>query len=235
MIICTSIGLSSLTGFADSKPTGHNVLYLEVFVGMEENGKGSKAEFDPLNKEIYATETIRWYNPTPGALIPHTVTFISNQSSPLLKSKIMETAMKINSSNAQTLNTSLAKLHNNSMAETSYGNDSYADFDSRSVLFPSAINSSDLNLPDNHISYLDPNGHRIFNGAIYNVTNDIGYLNSGLIWSEGVNTYTFPKVNSFIVTFMKPGVYHYLCLIHPEIKGTITVKPFSNIFITKLK
>jgi hypothetical protein len=84
-----------------------------------------------------------------------------------------------------------------------------------------------INSSDPVVSYLNPNGHEFFKGTVYNFTGNTTYLNSGLIWAGGVIPDGFPKVNSFIVTFMKPGTYHYQCLIHPEMRGTITVKPLT--------
>jgi hypothetical protein len=95
-------------------------------------------------------------------------------------------------------------------------------FDSTSLLFPSVINSSDL-----LVSCLNPNGHELFKGSVYNFTDDTTYLNSGLIWAGGVIPNGFPKMNFFIVTFMKPGTYHYQCLIYPEMRGIITARPLS--------
>lgn len=62
-------------------------------------------------------------------------------------------------------------------------------------------------------------------GAQYNMTGEEAYLNSGLIWGGGIIPDKFPKINSFIVTFLNPGIYQYQCLIYPDIKGTIVVKP----------
>ena len=64
-----------------------------------------------------------------------------------------------------------------------------------------------------------------FRGAEYNLTGDETYLNSGLIWAENVIPNGFPKINSFIVTHHKYRTCRYQCLIYPEMKGTITVKP----------
>jgi hypothetical protein len=107
-------------------------------------------------------------------------------------------------------------LNNSTLNENENRN---LSFDVRLLVFPSVINSSDP-----VVSYL---GHELFKGAVYNFTGDTTYLNSGLIWAGGVIPDGFPKVNSFIVTFMKPGTYHYQCLIYPEMRGTITAKPLS--------
>ena len=113
----------------------------------------------------------------------------------------------------------MIKLNNSTWNENDNRN---LSFDARSLVFPSVINSSDP-----VFSYLNPDGHELFKGAVYNFTGNTTYLNSGLIWAGGVIPDGFPKVNSFIVTFMKPGTYHYHCLIYPEMRETITVKPLT--------
>jgi len=51
-------------------------------------------------------------------------------------------------------------------------------------------------------------------GTTYNGT---GFVNSGLLLA--------PKPHPFALTFTAPGVYHYVCLIHPGMDGTVTVLP----------
>lgn len=213
-----SLGLFNPTMPVVATHIGPMSVFSDVFTGGG-NSSYPINEFDPLNKEIYVTETIKWSNPTAGPPHPHTVTFIGNQSSPALKSKIANITNTFRSSNSQSLISNLIKLNNNSEIDNEKTNMS---FDAKSLLFPSVINSSDL-----VVSYLNPNGHELFNGAVYNLTANTTYLNSGLIWAGGTIPNGFAKVNSFIVTFMKPGTYHYLCLIYPEMRGTITVKPLS--------
>jgi len=221
-----SLGLFNRIMPAVASHFGSIRVFSDVFTGGG-NSSNPINEFDPLNKEIYVTETIKWSNPTAGPPHPHTVTFIGNQSSPALKSKIANITNTFRSNNSQSLISNLIKLNNNSEIENEK---SYPSFNSKSLLFPSVINTSDL-----VVSYLNPNGHQLFNGAVYNLTDDTTYLNSGLIWAGGVIPNGFPKVNSFIVTFMKPGTYHYQCLIYPEMRGTITVKPYPEIFGIQLK
>jgi hypothetical protein len=213
-----SLGLFNIIMPAVASHFGSIAVFSDVFTGGG-NSSYPINEFDPLNKEIYVTETIKWSNPTAGPPHPHTVTFIGNQSSPALKSKIANITNTFRSSNSQSLISNLIKLNNNSEIDDEKSNMS---FDAKSLFFPSIINSSDL-----VVSYLNPNGHELFNGAVYNLTDNTTYLNSGLIWAGGTIPNGFPKVNSFIVTFMKPGTYHYQCLIYPEMRGTITVKPLS--------
>jgi plastocyanin len=47
-----------------------------------------------------------------------------------------------------------------------------------------------------------------------------GYINSGLLAPEG----SPPAASSWSVTFSKAGTYHYECVIHPNMDGTIVVR-----------
>ena len=199
-----SLGFSNLIIPAVATHIGPMSVFSDVFT-VGGNSSNPINEFDPINKEIYVTETIKWSNPTAGQPYPHTVTFIGNESSPVLKSKISNIPKTFQSNNLRSLISNLIKLSNSTLNENENRN---VSFDVRSLVFPSVINSSDL-----AVSYLNPNGHELFKGAVYNFTGDTTYLNSRLIWAGGVIPDGFPKVNSFIVTFMKPRVYQYQCLI----------------------
>ena len=199
-----SLGFSNLIIPAVATHIGPMSVFSDVFT-VGGNSSNPINEFDPINKEIYVTETIKWSNPTAGQPYPHTVTFIGNESSPVLKSKISNITKTFQSNNLRSLISNLSKLSNSTLNENENRN---VSFDVRSLVFPSVINSSDL-----AVSYLNPNGHELFKGAVYNFTGDTTYLNSRLIWAGGVIPDGFPKVNSFIVTFMKPRVYQYQCLI----------------------
>ena len=61
-------------------------------------------------------------------------------------------------------------------------------FDAISLVFPSVINSSDP-----VVSYLNSDGHELFKGTVYNFTGDMTYLNSGLIWADGVMSDGFQR------------------------------------------
>lgn len=49
-----------------------------------------------------------------------------------------------------------------------------------------------------------------------------GYLNSGILQPQGAPRAAGPK--SFSVTFTKAGVYHYECVVHAGMDGTIVVR-----------
>ena len=190
-------------------------IYSDVYTGGG-NGRKPINEFDPVNKENYIGETVKWSNPTAGKPYPHIVAFIGNQSTELT-SKISNITMPLKSSDLQSVVTNLNKLIIN---DSEKNNETNQTFSSRSIIFPSVINSSNLS-----VTYLNSSGNQLFKGAQYNMTGNETFLNSGLIWAGGVIPDNFAKINSFTVTFMNPGTHHYQCLIYPEMKGTIIVKP----------
>jgi len=49
-----------------------------------------------------------------------------------------------------------------------------------------------------------------------------GYINSGVLQPQGAPAAAGPK--SFSVTFTKAGVYHYECVIHANMDGTVVVR-----------
>ena len=51
--------------------------------------------------------------------------------------------------------------------------------------------------------------------------NGNGFVNSGVLRDPGTTPASLPT--SFTVTFGQPGVYRYICLIHTEMQGQITV------------
>ena len=205
---------------AFGKYFGDIKVYSDVYTG---GGNSSKPinQFDPVNKEIYVGQTIKWSNPTAGAPYPHIVVFVSNQSAEL-ESKISNITKPLHSSNGQSVVGNLNKLL---IEDNNQNNKSNQTLSARSIVLPSVINTSSL-----VVKYLNANGSGIYSGAGYNFTGNERYVSSGLIWAGGVIPGNFAKINSFIVTFTKPGTYHYQCLIYPEMKGTIIVKPSLGLF-----
>ena len=64
----------------------------------------------------------------------------------------------------------------------------------------------------------DPPGGAVeYNGA----NHGNGYLNAGILQPQGAPAAAGPKM--FRVTFTKPGTYHYECVIHSHMDGTIVV------------
>ena len=60
--------------------------------------------------------------------------------------------------------------------------------------------------------------------ANYTLTGTEKYVNSGWLLPKGLEG-TYPgSGNSFTVTFQNTGNYGYLCLVHPYMTGSVTVK-----------
>ena len=75
-------------------PLGPYMIYSDVYTGGG-NTSMPLNEFDPVNKTIYAGESIKWTNPTAGKPYPHMVVFFSNSSDNHLRQKILELANTI--------------------------------------------------------------------------------------------------------------------------------------------
>lgn len=82
--------------------------YIQMFIRATEI-VATINQFDPVNKEVYTTKTVKWTNPTAGKPYPHIVAFIGNHSIEL-KSKISNITKPLQSSNLQSVVTNLNKL-----------------------------------------------------------------------------------------------------------------------------
>ena len=50
------------------------------------------------------------------------------------------------------------------------------------------------------------------------------YVNSGWLWPQGQIPQGALPITTFTVTFEKPGIYDYLCTVHPWMTGSVVVK-----------
>jgi plastocyanin len=160
--------------------------------------------FHPKNITINESANIKWQNPTLGIQYPHTVTFIradSNLTIPNISFNLSNysSLIEAKSQNAQ--------------------NDKAAAVDVNAEILPTVISAN------GSITNLDPYGNLGGDGARYNFTGTENYVNSGFIWPEGDVPKGFANIISFTVQFEKQGVYHFQCLIHPEMRGNVTVTP----------
>jgi plastocyanin len=90
-------------------------------------------------------------------------------------------------------------------------------FISRKLAFnPFAVFPSDPPTPTQLIQPPPPPAPAVYDGA----NHGNGYLNAGIVYP-----YASPqRPHLFRVTFTRPGIYHYECVIHPNMDGTIVVK-----------
>lgn len=167
------------------------------------NGTGSIAVtvYTPNQVEILSGESVTWYNPTPVAE-PHTVTFVLDNKA---KADLVAPYAIPN-------NSTFAPLIPDSNSEPLLTPDNKAIIAVNERVFnPVVIDSV------NKVTPLNQN-------ANYTLTGAEKYVNSGWLLPKGLEG-TYPgSGNSFTVTFQKAGNYGYLCLVHPYMTGSVTVK-----------
>jgi plastocyanin len=161
-------------------------------------------QFFPKKVEIKVGQSVTWYNPT---LVsePHTVTFILDNKSttevivPFSIPNSTKFIPLVHSFNSQPMLTS-----------TKNGMSIVIGLNGR-VFNPVAIDTKD------NVKFMNTNAH-------YNMTGSEKYVNSGWLLPKGQEQ-SFPgSASIFTVTFEKAGTYNYVCIIHPWMRGTITVK-----------
>ncbi len=169
--------------------------------------------FHPQDITVNQSANIKWRNPTLGISYPHTVTFVRSDSNLSLPKSDLLT-----SSNYSNFIHTISSQNKAEINSTSRQNTDNA-IDIKAAILPTVIsaNGSKTNL--------DPYGNLGGDGAQYNFTGKEKYVNSGFIWPEGHVPKGFANITSFTVKFKEQGVYHFQCLIHPEMNGTVTVTP----------
>jgi plastocyanin len=194
-------------------------LILSIATNVEVGGGNKNSplnHFKPENLEIQVNETVKWHNPTTGIAYPHTVTFIGGDNASILP------GIPTNISESSSFDTaSLLDIIQKNLANKNASDPNGIILNTSALIYPSVINST-----TNGVSYLNTtSGH---NGAKYTMNGTITFLNSGLIFPEDNIPSTLPAISTFSVIFLTTGVYHYQCLIHPEMVGTVNVIPKSN-------
>jgi plastocyanin len=161
--------------------------------------------FVPENIKIKAGQSINWYNPTPVGE-PHSVAFIKDNRLfppfvvPFAVSASTEFKALMPDPNVEPLIVS----SNNTATKTVIVNNARA-------FNPTVVDSTDEN-----ITYLPPN-------SSYTMDGTESYVNSGWMWPEGQVPPGAPPITEFTVTFEKPGIYDYVCTVHPWMTGTVVV------------
>jgi plastocyanin len=206
-----------------------HVSYAQLIVSIATNveaGGGNKNaplnNFKPENVEIQVNETVKWHNPTTGIAYPHTVTFIGGGNVSILP-EIPRNISQSSSFNALSLLGIMQKNLINKTQSVQNGTENHdIILNTSTLIYPSVINST-----TNGVSYLNTTSGP--NGAKYTINGTVAYLNSGLIFPEDNIPPSMPAISTFSVKFLTIGLYHYQCLIHPEMAGTINVVPKSKV------
>jgi plastocyanin len=170
------------------------------------NGTAPLTMFVPQNIDINVGQSITWNNPTTVGE-PHTVSFFKDNTmnpplvAPFSIPNNTELIAAIPSPNVEPT----------VMPDDSNPNNKLVLTDNMRSSAPVVIDGTKTN-----VTYLQPN-------ANYTFTGDESYVNSGWIWPEGQVPPGAPPITSFTMTFMTPGTYNYICVVHPWMTGTVTV------------
>lgn len=181
-------------------------------------GAGGGRSSEPINQfkpaviNITTNETLKWINPTSGNPYPHTITFIGNTTDMFIPN------MTINIENQSMNPQQIIDLTTVKVSDQSKSASNNIDL----YLKASVIGSS-----EQKAEFLNPLSNFGRNGAEYVFNGTEKFVNSGLVWNSVKDIPSdYPK--SFTVRFPVLGVYQFQCLIHPEMKGTVTVTPETN-------
>ena len=80
-----------------------------------------------------------------------------------------------------------------------------------------AYNPTVIDSTGKNVTYLSLN-------ANYTMDGTESYVNSGWLWPQGQIPPGAPPITTFTVTFENPGIYDYICTVHPWMTGTVVVK-----------
>lgn len=195
-----------------SNVSAQGINILRVVSNVDAGGGNSSApinQFKPSVINITTNETLKWINPTSGNPYPHTITLISNDSNLYIPN--MTVNIEKGGMNPQQIIDRIAE-------KLSYQNRNLSD---NIDLF---LNASVIQSSEQRAEFLDPLSNFDRNGAEYAINGTEKFVNSGLVWNWAVSL-DLPK--SFTVRFPVEGTYKFQCLLHPDMKVTVNVKPLT--------
>ena len=189
----------------------NNTLRVEAGGG---NSTSPLTVFVPKNIEIKAGQSINWYNPTPVGE-PHSVTFMQDGrlfppfAAPFAVPNSTEFKALIPSPNLEPL---IVPNPPGTELTTTKTTTKAVIIDNARAYNPTVIDSTGEN-----VTYLSLN-------ANYTMDGTESYVNSGWLWPQGQIPPGAPPITTFTVTFENPGIYDYICTVHPWMTGTVVVK-----------
>lgn len=206
--IVTIAGLGLSGGIVNNNINQAEAQQVNNITRIEAGGGNSTAPltvFIPQSIEIQAGQTINWYNPTP-VEEPHSVAILKNSSLiPLFAAPYVIPSSTEFRALMPIPNTEPLVVPSN-------------DTETQTVVVANArsFNPTVIDATGQNVTYLPPN-------AEYTMDGSESYINSGWIWPEGQVPLGAPPITEFSVTFEKPGIYDYVCTIHPWMTGTVVV------------
>src|SRR5215208_2793457 len=171
----------------------------------EGNSTDIRTVFVPQKIDIKAGQTINLYNPTP-VEEPHSVAILKNSN--LLPLFAAPYAIP-----ASTEFRALMPVPN---AEPLIVPSNDTETQTVVVANARSFNPTVIDATGQNVTYLPPD-------AKYTMDGSESYINSGWIWPEGQVPLGAPPITEFSVTFENPGIYDYVCTIHPWMTGSVVV------------
>jgi plastocyanin len=194
-------------GIQAASNSNNNTIRVEAGGG---NSTAPLTVYVPQDIEIKAGQTINWYNPTPVGE-PHSVTFLKDGrlfppfAAPFAVPNSTEFKALVPSPNLEPLIVPNPPGTESTTTKT-------VIIDNARAYNPTVIDSTGKN-----VTYLSLN-------ANYTMDGTESYVNSGWLWPQGQIPPGAPPITTFTVTFEKPGIYGYVCTVHPWMTGSVVVK-----------
>ena len=214
-VLVTSIFLLFETTGGDSSSSAFATSQSQQQTQQQDNGTieiaaGGGNHFAPLTTyapdrvEVKVGQAVNWYNPTEVGE-PHTVTFVMDNST------MAGVVSPLFVSNTTTFSSSPPNSNNEPIVLPGpNGTNTIIALNAR-TFNPVVIDSSD------NVKFMNPN-------ANYTMDGTEKYINSGWFLPNGMEQQFPGSGNTFTMTFEKPGTYNYICILHPWMTGSITVK-----------
>ena len=163
-------------------------------------------KYTPQNITINAGENVTWTNPMK-VVEPHTVTFVKDKEMipPLVA------AFSVPNNTQFIPAVPAPNVEPTTIPDNANPNNKLVIVDNQRASAPVIIDNTKTN-----ITYLQPNSN-------YSFVGDESYVNSGWMFPIGLVPPGAPPITSFTATFENPGTYHYICVLHPWMSGTVTV------------
>jgi plastocyanin len=218
ILLTAGLNNSALNSNSNQAIAQQQQLQTNNTIRVEAGGGNSTAPltvFVPQNIEIKAGQTIIWYNPTPVGE-PHSVTFLQDGSlfppfaAPFAVPNSTEFKALIPSPNVEPL--IVPNPPGTESTTTTTTTTKTVIIDNARAYNPVVIDSIGKN-----VTYLSLN-------ANYTMDGTESYVNSGWLWPQGQIPPGAPPITTFTVTFEKPGIYGYICTVHPWMTGSVVVK-----------
>lgn len=201
-------GDNNILVFATSQPQMQQLQLQEnKSVEIAAGGGNYTAPFTvyiPEEIEVSVGQPVNWYNPTEVGE-PHTVTFVMDNST------MAGVVSPLSVSNTTTFS-ALPPNSNNEpiLIPGQDGTDTIIAVNAR-TFNPVVIDSF------GNVEFMSPNSNYTMDGTEK-------YVNSGWFLPKGMEQGYPGAGNTFTVIFEKPGTYNYLCILHPWMTGSITVR-----------